>query len=81
MAMTRAKNDSHLVAPLKYYITQQSRTGSKHLYGARSRFMTDDVLRAFEVTGWPALPVRAADSVPSTAMRVDAAAKLRAMWD
>lgn len=81
VAMTRAKSDLHLVAPLKYYITQQSRTGSKHLYGARSRFMTDDVLRAFEVTGWPALPVRSATSAPSTAVRIDAAAKLRAMWN
>lgn len=80
MAMTRAKNDLHLVAPFKYYITQQSRTGSKHLYGARSRFMTADV-QAFEVTGWPALPVLAADLIPSAAVRVDAAAKLRAMWD
>jgi len=81
VAMTRAKHDLHLVAPLKYYITQQSRAGGKHLYGARSRFMTEEVLRTFEVTGWPAQPLRSVESAICTAVRVDAAAKLRAMWD
>lgn len=80
VAMTRARHDLHLVAPLKYYITQQPRTGSKHLYGARSRFLTDEVLRTFEVKGWPSQAVHNAATV-NAAVRVDAAAKLRAMWD
>ena len=53
VAMTRAKRDLHLIAPLKYYITQQSRTGDKHVYGARSRFMTDELLTQFEQKAWP----------------------------
>ena len=51
--MTRAKHDLHLIAPLKYYITQQSRTGDAHVYGARSRFMTDQLLAQFEQKAWP----------------------------
>lgn len=44
VAMTRARNELHLCAPLRYSITQQARTGDAHVYGAKSRFMTDKVL-------------------------------------
>jgi DNA helicase-2/ATP-dependent DNA helicase PcrA len=82
VAMTRAKQDLQLIAPLKYYITQQSRAGDAHVYGARSRFMTDELLQQFEQRSWPAAAearARGADGV--TNVRVDAAAALRAMWD
>ena len=81
VAMTRAKHDLHLVAPLKYYITQQSRTGDAHVYGARSRFVTDQVLRQFEQRAWPAAPVTAPPKDAKATVRVDAAAALRAMWE
>ena len=41
VAMTRAKQALSLVTPLKFHVTQQRRDGDKHVYGARSRFMTD----------------------------------------
>ena len=44
VAMTRARNELHLCAPLKYAVTQQAKNGDKHVYGAKSRFMTDKVL-------------------------------------
>jgi DNA helicase-2/ATP-dependent DNA helicase PcrA len=81
VAMTRAKRDLHLIAPLKYYITQQSRTGDAHVYGARSRFMTDQVLRQFEQKAWPATPVTTTAGDAKTTARIDAAAALRAMWE
>ena len=82
VAMTRAKHDLHLIAPLKYYVTQQSRTGDTHVYGARSRFMTDRLLAQFEQKAWPATreaAIRASDTKAN--VRVDAAAALRAMWE
>jgi DNA helicase-2/ATP-dependent DNA helicase PcrA len=82
VAMTRAKRDLHLIAPLKYYITQQSRTGDAHVYGARSRFMTDQLLARFEQKAWP--PARQTSLLAldaRTNVRVDAAAALRAMWE
>ncbi len=54
VAITRAKHDLHLVAPLRFYVTQQHRWGDRHVYGARSRFMSDAVLAAFEARAWPA---------------------------
>jgi len=68
VAMTRAKRELHLIAPLKYYVTQQSRMGDRHVYGARSRFMTREVLAMLE-------PV-AFDPAPA----VDVGTKLRSMW-
>lgn len=81
VAMTRAKQDLHLVAPLKYYITQQSRTGDAHVYGARSRFFTDRLMQRFEQRAWPAMPHSANAKAADTKVRIDAAAALRAMWD
>ncbi|HEY5807134.1 MAG TPA: ATP-dependent helicase [Povalibacter sp.] len=82
VAMTRAKHDLQLIAPLKYYITQQSRVGDKHVYGARSRFMTNDLLTRFEVKAWPQhVSSRRSDQSPLAHARVDAGSKLRAMWD
>jgi DNA helicase-2/ATP-dependent DNA helicase PcrA len=80
VAMTRAKRDLHLVAPLKYYVTQQSRTGDAHVYGARSRFLTEAVMQTLDSKSWPAAaPRSAAPAAPQA--RVDVGARLRAMWD
>jgi DNA helicase-2/ATP-dependent DNA helicase PcrA len=68
VAMTRAKRELELIAPLKYYGTQQSRMGDRHVYGARSRFLTAAVLRCLEERAW------------AGAGAVDVATKLRAMW-
>ena len=81
VAMTRAKHNLQLVAPLKYYITQQRRWGEKHVYGARSRFMTDAVLDTFELRVWPAGSDAPVGGPISSAARIDAAARLRQMWD
>jgi DNA helicase-2/ATP-dependent DNA helicase PcrA len=48
VAMTRARNELHLCAPLKFAVTQQPKNGDAHVYGAKSRFMTDKVLDSLE---------------------------------
>jgi DNA helicase-2/ATP-dependent DNA helicase PcrA len=79
VAMTRAKTDLHLIAPLKYYVTQQSRAGDAHVYGAKSRFMSRAVMACLEPVTWPEAEDAAAAPVRGAA-RVDVAAKLRGMW-
>ena len=68
VAMTRAKSDLDLIAPLKYYVTQQSRMGDRHVYGAKSRFLTKSVMACLEERVWDEKPA------------VEVAARLRAMW-
>jgi len=79
VAMTRAKLDLQLIVPLKYYLTQQNRLGDKHIYGARSRFLTDELLQRFESKSWPQ-SAREQQSIKRS-VQVDAGQKLRAMWD
>jgi DNA helicase-2/ATP-dependent DNA helicase PcrA len=79
VAMTRARNELHLCAPLKYSVTQQPKDGDGHVYGAKSRFMTDKVLGLFEQTTFRSQRgvenLRAVD-----AAAVDVAAQLKEMW-
>jgi DNA helicase-2/ATP-dependent DNA helicase PcrA len=80
VAMTRAKQDLQLIAPLKYYVTQQSRAGDTHVYGARSRFMTDALLSFFEQKGWPSSACVTAPAAVDSKAKIDVAAKLRDFW-
>jgi len=78
VAMTRAKTDLHLIAPLKYYVTQQSRMGDRHVYGAKSRFLTKEVMACLEPVAWGE---RLEKGSPATGKpTVDVAAQLRGMW-
>jgi DNA helicase-2/ATP-dependent DNA helicase PcrA len=81
VAITRAKRDLQLVAPLKFYVTQQSRWGDKHVYGARSRFLTEPVLAAFESRVWPTGRALPATERTRSTVRIDAAARMREMWE
>jgi DNA helicase-2/ATP-dependent DNA helicase PcrA len=78
VAMTRAKTDLHLITPLKFYVTQQSRMGDRHVYGAKSRFMTKDVLRCCEEVAFGEYAEKAAAELAKS--KVDVAAKLKGMW-
>ena len=79
VAMTRAKNDLHLIAPLKYYVANQPKNGDRHVYGARSRFLTKAVMATLDAITWPVDGDRSSAAASSTA-RVNVAGKLRGMW-
>ncbi len=48
VAMTRAKQSLSLIAPLKFHVTQQRRDGDRHVFGARSRFVSDALLETLD---------------------------------
>ena len=48
VAMTRAKDNLHLLVPQRFYVHQQAGAGDRHVYGARSRFIPDELLHCFE---------------------------------
>ena len=81
VAMTRARDELHLIEPLRYYVTQQPRSGDRHVYGARSRFLDAAVQDTLECVGWPAeaetpFAPQAAPANPP----VDVAARLKSLW-
>ncbi len=83
VAMTRARYDLQLIAPLKFYVTRQHRYGERHVYGARSRFLSEAVSGCLDACAWPQAgagqPAVDASAIDGT-VRIDARARLRAMW-
>ncbi len=81
VAMTRARQSLSLIAPLRFHVTQQHRDGDRHVYGARSRFMTDPVLATLDQR----FAGRSADEPGAFRVRsdkrIDVAARMRQMWD
>jgi DNA helicase-2/ATP-dependent DNA helicase PcrA len=80
VAMTRAKQELHLIAPVRFYVTQQSRTGDRYVHGARSRFLTDAVLGRLERAAWPAQPDARDVQADAPGAQLDVAAQLRKLW-
>jgi DNA helicase-2/ATP-dependent DNA helicase PcrA len=52
VAMTRAKEHLHLVVPNRFFIKQQAQMGDRHVYAARSRFISPAMLKYFEECVW-----------------------------
>jgi len=77
--MTRAKSELHLLQPLKYYVTQQSRMGDRHVYGAKSRFMTDAVMRCCEPVAFGSY-LEKEDSSRGETAAIDIGSRLKGMW-
>jgi len=78
VAMTRARNDLHLIAPMKYYVTQQSRMGDRHVYGAKSRFLTPAVMGCLQPVTFGEGAAR--EAAQAGKPRVDVASSLKEMW-
>ena len=80
VALTRARNDLLLFAPLKFYVTGQHRHGDAHVYGGRSRFLTAPVLERL-AAGTPAVGAPEGGAAAATLEpALDAGARLREMW-
>jgi len=52
VAMTRAKEHLHLVVPNRFFIKQQAQMGDRHVYAARTRFVSPAMLKHFEECVW-----------------------------
>jgi DNA helicase-2/ATP-dependent DNA helicase PcrA len=79
VAMTRARSQLELLCPQRFHITQQPKYGDAHVYGARSRFLTERVLACFrQVAGPRRASTDRIETLPPTL--VDAGARLRDLW-
>ncbi|HJV62481.1 MAG TPA: 3'-5' exonuclease, partial [Albitalea sp.] len=80
VAMTRAKRHLHLVAPQRFYITQQAQSGSRHVYASLTRFIPPEVADRFEqVRSGGAGGDRMLPS-PAQGATIDVAARVRSLW-
>ena len=82
VALTRAQNELVLVAPLRFHLTQQSRQGDSHVYGGRSRFLTEKVLKTLDAVSWQSALLGSGENLRGSeaAVTVDVSARLREMW-
>lgn len=85
VAMTRAKEDLHLVVPQRFYVHNQTHLGDRHVWASRSRFIPAHLLPLFDTYAWPRVPVPAVPGAAGLAAAAQAkiaiAAKLKKMWD
>jgi DNA helicase-2/ATP-dependent DNA helicase PcrA len=80
VAMTRAKDDLHLLVPQRFFTHGQHAQGDRHVYASRSRFIPDRLLVLFDRTMWPLAATGAAARPASNGPRIDVGARMRGMW-
>ena len=82
VAMTRARDELHLLLPQRFYVHQQTAYGDRHVCASRSRFIPEALTPLFESAVWPAGAREVNDSgAPShRAPPVDIAARIRQFW-
>jgi DNA helicase-2/ATP-dependent DNA helicase PcrA len=80
VAMTRAKDDLHLVVPQRFFTHGQRSQGDRHVYASRTRFIPEKLLSCFERANWPTVPPDTAARGPSQGPRVDVGSRVRGMW-
>ena len=80
VAMTRAKDELHLILPQRFHVHQQPRSGDRHVFASRSRFIPATILDRFEQTVWPRRRHEAAASGAGKAPAIDLKARVSGMW-
>ena len=80
VAMTRAKDDLHLIVPQRFFTHGQNAQGDRHVYASRTRFIPNGLLGLFEKTAWPLVTASSAEAVASQGVRIDIGARMRKMW-
>ena len=80
VAMTRARDDLHIVHPLRFFKRQQHRHGDSHVYTPRTRFIPDSILECFErrTHGRPRVDDERFEAARSA--RIDVRTKATARW-
>jgi DNA helicase II / ATP-dependent DNA helicase PcrA len=80
VAMTRAKDQLHLMVPQRFYTHNQRGGGDRHVYAQRTRFIPDTMRDRFESRAWPLAPAASGAGAARARQTVDVRAKLRRMW-
>jgi DNA helicase-2/ATP-dependent DNA helicase PcrA len=79
VAMTRAKDHLALVVPQRFYVTQQTGQGDRHVYAGRTRFIPPGMTNLFEMRPWPEVRPQPVASPPPPEV-VELLSRMKAMW-
>jgi DNA helicase-2/ATP-dependent DNA helicase PcrA len=80
VAMTRAREELSLVQPLRFAVASQGPRSDAHVYGGRSRFMTEKVLKTLEETVFHGSRLAEASLGEATADVLDVTTRVKQMW-
>jgi DNA helicase-2/ATP-dependent DNA helicase PcrA len=80
VAMTRAKDDLHLMVPQRFFTHGQGAQGDRHVYASRTRFIPESLLDLFEKTSWPTIAAGTPAQAASQGVRLNIGARMRGMW-
>jgi DNA helicase-2/ATP-dependent DNA helicase PcrA len=80
VAMTRAKDQLHVMVPQRFYTHGQRSSGDRHVYAQRTRFIPDSILQHFETCSWPRANSAGRSADRLTGSPIDVRAKMRRMW-
>lgn len=81
VALTRARENLHLIQPLRYWVPEQQRFGGKHVYGAKSRFLTKPVLATLESMPYPDTRLTEAEIAKGKQVLSDIKSQVMGMWE
>ena len=79
VAMTRAKDDLHLIVPQHFFTHGQAASGDRHVYASRTRFIPESLISLFERTTWPKAQTGTARTA-AQGPKIDIGARMRGMW-
>jgi DNA helicase-2/ATP-dependent DNA helicase PcrA len=79
VAMTRAKDDLHLIVPQRFFVHGQQARGDRHVYASRTRFIPDHLVKLFDRQTWPSIAA-AARAAPGQNVQMDIRERMRGMW-
>lgn len=80
VAMTRAKEYLQLLVPHRFYVTQQSAMGDRHLYASRTRFIPDALAAQFDTVVWPTATADGTFPRSAGPARVQVRDRARSAW-
>ncbi|BDC27799.1 Uncharacterised protein [Bordetella parapertussis] len=70
-----------MVVPQRFYVHQQTGLGDRHVYGSRTRFISEAMLPLFEhLPKPPELPFDRARAIEPAAPRIDVASRVRGLF-
>ena len=80
VAMTRARDQLHLMVPQRFFTHGQHSTGDRHVYAQRTRFIPNSMLKHFDNRSWPLRSAAAKPGAPTQRAPIDIGARMRGMW-
>ena len=80
VAMTRAKDELHLIVPQRFFTHHQASAGDRHVYASRTRFIPAAILDRFDVCAWPLAKASSATMRSAVPAAIDLKSRMRGMW-